>query len=108
MLAWKQIAAGRPWGRVSRLVAVALVLTIVASGCASRSAGQRISIPAEVVEWEEKTTYGVDRVFMVKIAYRDLRGALCMTTVELDQSTWTRVRRDGPCLVPYRRGYTVA
>jgi len=65
-------------------------------------------IPVEIVEWREKDTIGVNRVFIVKVAYRDANGAVCTTTVEMDQLTWSLVRDGSPCIVPYGHRYTVS
>ena len=81
---------------------------ILGFGCASSQTGRPRAIPAEIVDWQEKTTFGVDRIYLVKVAYRDASGAVCTTTVEMDQLTWSRVRDGSPCIVPYGRRYTVS
>lgn len=85
-----------------------MTATIFGLGCATSPAGRPRSIPAEIIEWRETDSIGVNRVFLVKVAYRDASGAVCTTTVEMDQLTWSRVRDGSPCIVPYGHRYTVS
>jgi hypothetical protein len=90
------------------LSALLMTATIFGWGCATSPSGRPRSIPVEIVEWQEKDTIGVNRVFVVKVAYRDASGAVCTTIVEMDQVTWSRVRDSSPCIVPYGHRYTVS
>jgi len=97
--------------RISRGFGAAFLVaaTLFGSGCATSSTGRgRRAIPVEIVEWREKDTIGVNRVFIVKVSYHDANGAVCMTTVEMDQLTWSLVRDGSPCIVPYGHRYTVS
>jgi hypothetical protein len=96
------------WRSAGSLSAAFLAAVIFGSACASSQAGRPSSIPAEIVEWHEKGTIGVDRIYVVKVAYRDASGATCTTIVEMDQMTWSLVRDGSPCIVPYGRRYTVS
>ena len=96
------------WRTAGILSAAVLATVIFGSACASSPAGRPSSIPAEIVEWHEKGTIGVDRIYVVKVAYRDASGATCTTIVEMDQMTWSLVRDGSPCIVPYGRRYTVS
>jgi hypothetical protein len=90
------------------LTALSIAVTILGLGCASSNTGRHLSVPAEIVDWQETETIGTTRVFLVKVAYRDAKGAVCTTTVEMDQWTFSRVRDGSPCIVPYGRRYTVS
>jgi len=81
---------------------------ILCFACATSQTGRPRAIPAEIVDWQEKTTFGVNRIYVVRVAYRDASGAICTTTVEMDQLTWSRVRDGFPCIVPYGPRYTVS
>ena len=94
----------KAWRFGASIVAAALL----SYGCATSQPGRPRAIPAEIVDWQEKMTFGADRIFVVKVAYRDASGAICTTTVEMDQLTWSRVRDGSPCIVPYGRRYTVS
>ena len=104
---------GFQWrGSAVRLSAAFVAAAVFGSACASSPAGSQpkrpSSIPAEIVEWHEKGTIGVDRIYVVKVAYRDAHGATCTTVVEMDHMTWSLVRDGSPCIVPYGRRYTVS
>ena len=94
--------------RTRRFGAVIAAIVIIGFGCATSQTGRPRAIPAEIVDWQEKTTFGVERIFVVKVAYRDARGAVCTTTIEMDQQMWSKVRGGSPCIVPYGRRYTVS
>jgi hypothetical protein len=105
----KTAESPKHWRRsVNGLSAAVAALAMVALGCATSQTGRRPSIPAEIVEWQERPTVGIDRIYEVKVAYRDANGAVVTTTVEMDQMTLSRVRDGSPCIVPYGRRYTVS
>ena len=108
MLQPKRAVVRRPRRYVPSLTALLISAAILLAGCASSSTSRPFSIPAEIVDWQEKDTFGTSRVFLVKVAYRDAKGAVCTTTVEMDQWTFSRVRDSSPCIVPYGRRYTVS
>ena len=93
--------------RPGHLLALTLTLAFVFSSCSSLS-NRQSAVPVEIVDWREKSTHGVDRVYLVTVAFRDKTGALCTTTVELDDVSWARIRRNAPCIVPYLGRYTVS
>ena len=93
-----------PW----HLGAAIFTAAVIGFACATPQTGRPRAIPAEIVDWQEKSTVGVDRIYVVKVAYRDASGAICTTTVEMDQRTWSRVRDGSPCIVPFGRRYTVS
>ena len=108
MLSWRPPAADSGSRRNGLyLIASSIAAALICSTCTSLST-RSPSIPAEIVEWQEKPTVGVDRVFVVKIAYRDAGGALCKTSVEVDQGTLALMRRSSPCIIPFRGRYTVS
>ena len=108
MRSTKAAASPRPESIGIWRLSAAIIAAILCFCCASSPAGAPRAIPAEIVDWQEKSTVGVDRIFVVKVAYRDASGAICTTTVEMDQWTWSRVRDGAPCIVPYGRRYTVS
>jgi hypothetical protein len=102
------VAARRSRGARFRLIAFSVTAALLSSACATTHPTRPRSIPAEIVNWSEKRTFGVDRIYVLQIAYRNASGALCTTSVEVDQLTWAQLRQSAPCIVPYRGRYTVA
>jgi hypothetical protein len=109
MLSRRHVAASRgSRSSRSRLIAFSITAALLSSSCATTHPSRPRSIPAEIVSWSEKRTFGIDRIYVVQVAYRSPSGALCTTSVEIDQLTWAQLRRGAPCIVPYLGRYTVA
>ena len=101
------VGASRSGSHIGSLAVLVVAAVMLGASCASSPSRAGV-LPAEIVDWQEKDSLGVARIFVVKIAYRDASGAVCTTTVEMDQATWSQVRNGSPCIVPYGRRYTVA
>jgi hypothetical protein len=82
-------------------------MAMASSSCSSLSNRSK-AYHVELVEWKEKPTFGPNRFYLVTVAYRDTTGALCTTTLELDDVSWARVRNGTPCIVPYLGRYTLS